>query len=394
MAGVQRIVIVDPSEESRQILQSTLVGIEGAMLDAVCPRYDVFSDVVQQYRPQVAIIALDSDPETATQLIESLGSTCPDVAIVAVSGQTEGRFILDLIRKGVKEFVGLPIQLEEMVGALARVAKDASPDDQSAQESAKVWAFVGARGGVGCTSLAVNAGCVMAQQKNASVVLIDLNLAMGDADVCLDIVPDYTLTDIALHIDRIDLQMLKRSLSKHSSGLYLLPHPVKIEDGALIREDHISRVISLLKLNFTHILLDLSKGFQPFDFSLMGLADEIILTIQLDVSNLSYVLRLMQSMNERDGLADKIKVVANRVGADGSEISIERAVETIGKPIICQIPNDSRTMMASRNNGVPLLEYAPKSKLYQAIGQMCEALSTQEAGEGEEEKKKGFFFFG
>jgi len=65
--------------------------------------------------------------------------------------------------------------------------------------------------------------------------LIDLDLALGDADVALDLMADYTLADVALNIDRLDMTFLRRSLSKHSTGLSLLPHPVQMEDVSLIR---------------------------------------------------------------------------------------------------------------------------------------------------------------
>src|SRR5208283_5231818 len=110
-----------------------------------------------------------------------------------------------------------------------------------------VVAVVGSRGGVGCTSLAVNLGCNLAQEPNNNVALIDLDLALGDADVALDLMPDYTLADVALNIDRLDMTFLRRSLSKHATGLSLLPHPVQMEDISLIHEDHLQRVIGLLR---------------------------------------------------------------------------------------------------------------------------------------------------
>ena len=95
---------------------------------------------------------------------------------------------------------------------------------------------------------------------NNNVALLDLDLALGDADVALDLMPDYTLADVALNIDRLDMTFLRRSLVKHSTGLSLLPHPVQMEDVGLIREEHLQRVIGLLRASYTHLILDLSKG--------------------------------------------------------------------------------------------------------------------------------------
>ena len=369
MAVVLRVAIVDPSDETRETLRNILLGVETVWLEAECSRYEYFLDVAEQSSPDVAIVTLDSDPERAIELLTAMRGSHSSVDVIAVSSNTSGQFILQVMQRGAKEFVLLPVSIEDMLGAIERIRQARGGDAK--QVTSKVITLPGARGGVGCTSLAVNLGCVLAQDPENSVALVDLDLAMGDADVCLDVIPDYTLADVAQNIDRIDLQLLKRSLSKHSSGLYLLPHPVQIEESALIQHDHINRVLALLKMTFTHVIVDISKAYHPIDIAAMELSDEILLVTQLDVSNLRNVVRLMMLLNEREGMADKVKVVANRVGADEMEISISRAEDTIGRQIFCKIPNDSRTMSAARNSGVPLLEHAPRSKLFGAIQAMA-----------------------
>lgn len=395
MTAVQRIAVVDPIDDSREILRNTLLGIESVWLEAECSRYEFFLDVIDQSTPDVAIVSLDADPEKAVQLITHIIATQSRVDVIATSSRSDGPFILQVMRTGVKEFLSAPVQLEELLGALQRLSGTRAGRDGGVNTPSRIYTFAGARGGVGCTSLAINFGCTLAQNTNQSVALVDLDLAMGDADVCLDIIPDYTLADVALSIDRIDLQLLKRSLSKHSSGLYLLPHPVQIEDTALIHQDHVARVLNLLKMTFTHIIVDCSKGYQAVDFAALSMSDVILLTTQLDVSSLRNVVRLMLTLNERDGMEERVRVIANRVGSNDNEISLQRAEETIGRPIFARVPNDSRTMMAARNNGVPLLEHAPKSKLQQSVVALVEAV-TGAGGVGKEESqaRSGFFFFG
>src|SRR3979490_546172 len=116
----------------------------------------------------------------------------------------------------------------------------------------------------------------MALDKAYSVALIDLDLALGDADVALDLIPDYTLADVAMNIERLDMTFLRRSLSKHESGLSLLPHPVQMEDISLIHEDHLTRVIGLLKASYSHLIFDLSKRFTPTDLTAMRNSDQIL----------------------------------------------------------------------------------------------------------------------
>ncbi len=111
---------------------------------------------------------------------------------------------------------------------------------------------------------------------------------------------DHTLADVALNIERLDMQFLRRSLSKHASGLSLLPHPVQMEDAGLIREDHLQRVIGLLRASYTHLVLDLSKSFSPTDVTALRMADIILLVAQLDLSSLRNVVRMLQTLGADD----------------------------------------------------------------------------------------------
>jgi pilus assembly protein CpaE len=202
--------------------------------------------------------------------------------------------------------------------------------------------------------------------------LVDLDLSLGDADVFLDTIPDYTLVDVAQNVTRLDFALLKRSLTKHSSGLFLLPRPVQLEDAAQITPDDLQRMIGLLKATFTHLILDLSKGYTPLDLVALEAATEVLLVTQLDLPCLRNVVRLMMSFSEMNGLKDKVKIVVNRVGLDAAQISMKKAQETIGREVFWQLPNDYRTMSEVRNNGVPLIEQAPKAAITQSIVELAD----------------------
>jgi pilus assembly protein CpaE len=224
--------------------------------------------------------------------------------------------------------------------------------------------------------------------------LIDLDLALGDADVALDLIPDYTLADVAMNIDRLDMTFLRRSLCKHSTGLSLLPHPVQLEDINLIHEDHLQRVIGLLKASYNCLLFDLSKRFTPTDMTAMRMADHILLVAQLELTSLRNVVRMVHTLGAEDGMEQKIKVVVNRVGCEECEITLKKAEETLGRPIYWQVPNDYRAMLGARNNGVPLLQHAPRSKVQQSLAGLARSLGGKTETEAATKKeRRGFFSF-
>jgi pilus assembly protein CpaE len=400
MKDVQRIAIVDPSDSTREPLRNLLLGVEAVWLEAECSRYEFFIDVARQSCPDAVVIALDADHGKALQLIGQLTVEFPHMPILAVSSRGDGQSILQALRAGAKEFLTAPVVLEELLLALQRLRANRSsgggdtsnPVNGATRAESLVVSIVGSKGGVGCTSLAVNAAVAMAQDPKYNVALVDLDLALGDADVALDLIPDYTLADVAMNVDRLDMQFLRRSLCKHESGLSLLPHPVQMEDIALIHEEHLGRVIGLLRASYSHLVFDLSKRFTPTDLTAMRMSDVVVVVAQLELTSLRNVVRMLHTMDKEEGLGDKVKVVMNRVGADDSDITLEKAQETIGKPIYWQVPNDYKSMLGARNAGVPLLTHAPKSKVHQSLVGLANALCGK-AAEPTKKERRSFFSF-
>lgn len=375
MSHVLRLAIVDPRDRSREELKSMLLGMDTVWLEAECSRYEFFPDVVSQTDPDVAIIHLDADQDKALGLVQRLRESSPTCSVIAVSSSTDGTVILRAMRSGVKEFVPWPLRAEELVSAFDRVAALQHGATGGKPRSCRIVAIAGSGGGVGSTSIAVNLGCVLAANEANSVALIDLDLALGDADVFLDTIPDYTLSDIAQNIARLDFALLKRSLTKHASGLYLLPRPVQLQESATITAADLQRVIGMLKATFTHLILDLSKSYTEFDVLALREAEHVLLITQLDLPSLRNVVRLMASFGEMDGVKEKTRIVVNRVGLDSGQISLKKAKETIGGEIFWQIPNDYRVMSEVRNNGIPLLEQAPKANISLSIAGLAATLS-------------------
>jgi pilus assembly protein CpaE len=389
MSNVLRLAIVDPNDSSREATKAMLLGMEMIWLEAECSRYEFFSDVVAQTNPDIGLVGIDDSPEKALALVSRLSESSPDCAVLVISSSSDGNLILQAMRAGAKEFLTQPLRIEDLISALGRISERRFGKGENKPRGSQVIAVAGAVGGVGTTSIAVNLGCILASDSKNSVALVDLDLCLGDADVFLDAIPDYTLVDVAQNVTRLDFTLLKRSLTKHSSGLFLLPRPVQLEDISLIAPEDLQRVIGLLKATFTHLVLDLSKGYTPIDMVALEMANHILLVTQLDLPCLRNIVRLMMSFEEMEGVAEKVKIIVNRTGLESGQITLKKAQDTMGKDVYWQLPNDYRTMVEVRNNGVPLIEQAPKAPITHAIVALAEALSSdKKEGQGQPVGKK------
>lgn len=379
MSNVLHLALLDPTDSSREALKKMLLGMDIVWLEAECSRYEFFPDVLAQSSPDVGVINLDADPDKAISLLNRLRTDAPDCSLLVVSKSTDGQLILQAMRAGAREFLTSPVGLEDFMSALARISETKFGGASGKSRSTRIYAICGASGGVGCTSLAVNLGCMLASNPANTVALVDLDLAIGDADVFLDTIPDYSLIDVTQNVARLDFQLLKRSLTKHSSGLYLLPRPVQLQDLSLITPDSLRRVFGLLKATFTHIIIDLSKGYTDIDHAALEFANDVLVVVQLDLPCLRNLVRLQMSFDQFDGLTEKLKIVVNRVGLESGQIKMKKAKETIGRDVFFQIPNDYRTMVEVRNNGIPLLEQAPKAPITAAIKELASLLDNNPA---------------
>jgi pilus assembly protein CpaE len=399
---MHRIAIVDPNEASRESLRTMLLGVDFVWLEAECARYEYFFDVIQNSTPDLVIVSLDGDKARALAMVGALAAEYPRIPILTVSSDSQA--LLQSLQRGARHFLTHPVTLEDLVGALRRSlneipaapSRPGTPVQPGQQAAAQIISVLGSRGGVGCTSLAVNLAATLAADRNNAVALIDLDLAMGDADIALELPgnDNISMGDLARNIERLDMNYLKRALVKHpDTGLSVLRHPLEIHEIGGIHEGHVERILNLLKISYTHLVLDLSKCLLPTDQMALRMSNLILLVAQLELSSLRNVVRLIHSLSLEGDLADRLRVVVNRAGSDHMEegITVKKAEEVIGKPVFWQVPNDAKPMMGARVQGQPLIRFAPKSKVQQSIQGLSQAITGRApAAEGPAKKKSWF----
>jgi pilus assembly protein CpaE len=373
MKNMIRVVLVDPSAPSRQALQKLLSGISTVWLAEVCDTYQAAAKSVTENPPDLTIVVLDSDADQGLALIQSIVRANPSAIVLPASKARDSELILRVIRAGGREFLPLPANVEELLGALGRLRPGDHQAGPATRHGSQVIAITGASGGVGCTTLAVNLATELAKDADHTIALVDFDMLLGAIDSCLDIIPEQTVLEVAVNVDRLDLTLLKRTLIRHASGLYVLPHPVAMEDVSKIDPEALRRVVSLLKAGFNTVVIDTSKALQASDFVAFEMADTILLVVELDLACLRNTARLLQLFRQYEGMLDRVRVVVNRVGSAISEIGVKKAEETLKLPISWQIPNAYKTISLARSKGVTIEAEAPGCRAHQAILKIADA---------------------
>ena len=131
MSNVLRLAIVDPNDGERESLKNMLLGMDMIWLEAECSRYEFFSDVVAQTSPDIGLVAIDSDPQKALELVGRLGASSPNCAVLVLSSSNDGALILQALRAGAKEFLTQPLRIEDGTFATPRTSAIVSASTQS-----------------------------------------------------------------------------------------------------------------------------------------------------------------------------------------------------------------------------------------------------------------------
>ncbi len=397
---MHRIAIVDPIEASRESLRTMLLGVDFVWLEAECARYEYFFDVINNSTPDLILINLDGDKHKALSLISQLAVEYPRMPIITVSSDSQA--LLQSLQRGAKHFLTNPLTLEDLVGSLRKGLNEFSEGSHGdgiqvgpKLGSASIITVLGSRGGVGTTTIAVNLAATLAADPANNVALVDLDLALGDADIAIELpgADHMSLGDLARNIERLDMNYLKRALIKHpETNLSVLRHPLELQEISGIHEGHVERILNLLRISYTHLVIDLSKGLLQTDLMALRMSNLILLVAQLELSSLRNVVRLNHTLSQEGEMGDAIRVVLNRVGSEHQEdgITAKKAEEVIGKTIFHQVPNDAKAVMSARVAGMPLIRSAPKSKAHASFLAMTQAL-TGKAAAPEAPKKRGWF---
>jgi len=393
MKDLIRVVLVDPNEESRGALERLLGGIAAFWLSEVFTSYQEAASRAGEIVAHLTIVTLDQDPNQALELIQKLTQANPDSIVLPASRGADSGLILRAIRAGAREFLPLPAEATELLEAVTRLLRGRNESQTAMAQGARIITVTGASGGVGCTTLAVNLATTMASSKDQETILVDLDLLFGAVDAWLDVTQGRTVSDVLQNFERLDMTLLKRSITRHDSGVFVLPHSATMQEAATVDPERLRRLFGLLRAAFTTVVVDASKGLQTSDFMAFEMSDLILVVVQLDLICLRNTARLLGLFREYEGMADRVKLVANRAGSFPWEISQKKAEETLKMPISWQIPNAAKTFQEVRIKGAPLAEIGKGSRAHQAFLEMARSLRPAAANVASKPRKGLFAAF-
>ncbi|MHB1674168.1 MAG: AAA family ATPase [Acidobacteriaceae bacterium] len=315
-----------------------------------------FSQRVKESAAQIAIIDFDRKPDEAAESTEILHQMFPGkIAIVAVSKSSHEQLILQAMRAGCSEFLPCPFglsQFTDMMGRLQSRFAAVAPD--SSKNAGCLIALFGVKGGVGATTLAVYLATFLVRQHRKKVLLIDHHHQLGHVCLYLGLTENpYYFDELLRNVDRLDVELLAGFLTRHSSGLDVLPSPDTCAVRYSSSPQDMEHVLAFLRSEYDYVILDSSLETQNANSAIIDSADEVYLVATPDVAALRDLSRHVENFGLDARTAPKLRIAINRSSSNDA-VSAEQVEGAVRFPVSVTIPNSYAELVRAINAGEPL----------------------------------------
>jgi pilus assembly protein CpaE len=338
--------------------------------------------LAQPAAQQPSLVVVDMrDRQSLPPTVAMLRRQHPGTGVVIVAAALEPALMLDAMRAGVTEFVTAPLAAAELQAAIRRVTTPATP-----AATGEVFAFVGAKGGVGTTTVAVNVATALAQQSGgATTLLIDLHLAYGDAAVFLGTEPRFSVLDALENVHRLDKAFLNSLVAHANGGLALLAS----SDRAATAQVDTASVRSLIDAaahHYRYVVLDVPRA----DVMLAALetASRLVIVANQELATVRAATRLAAMLRQRYG-KDRLSVVVSRFD-QLADIAQEDVEKSLGSPVAHTFPSDYRVALQALNAGRPVV-LDNHNRLSAALSGFARGLVAAAPDEADAPRQSGFF---
>jgi pilus assembly protein CpaE len=385
-AQVLSIAIVDPNLERRNAIAGMLCSLGSAL---VAPRVTMLAGI-EEFRALsrqdfgVVMVAAEGNREATIKAIEAI---CRGSWItMAYSASTNDDLLIHCIRTGVREFLIYPFTPSTLEEAFSRANTIRLLAPDAKRSASKSFVFLGAKGGSGGTTAACNFAISMAKDLKKETLLIDLDLPLGDASLILGVAGGFSANDALSDPDRLDSIFLRKLLTQHSSGLYVLGAPGQFVKSRATHEA-INKLIEVACKTFEYVVIDAGSHWDLAQTRVFDMVSTIYLVTQMGIAELRNSNRLITGCLQP--YAQKLEIVLNRHQGDMFSIEMQAVEKALKRQAQWRIPNDYSAVLEMQNTATPLA--LKESGIQRAIQAMARGASGHPPEDLQKKKKFGIF---
>jgi pilus assembly protein CpaE len=376
-----RVLIVDDIPETRENLRKLLFFESDIEVVGAANSGEEGITMSGELKPDIVLMDINMPGIDGITASEAITQQVPFTQIIMMSVQGEADYLRRSMLAGAREFLIKPFSSDELITSIRRVyelgasRREAMPaaappsstlEERPPEELGKVIAVFSPKGGVGCSTLAINLAIALHRAEGKPVALVDGSLQFGDVAVLLNLQANRSLADLAPHIDELDQDLLNHVLLEHESGIRAVLAPPRPEMADLIAPGVLNAILDELRNLYAYIVVDTPNTLADATLTVLDTADRVVLITTPDIPSIKNAKLFFEVTEALEYPLDKTILILNKADRNAN-IRAEDIQTSIKHPVAAQVPLDERTATTAANQGVPFMISAHSTPLARAV---------------------------
>jgi pilus assembly protein CpaE len=346
-----RILVILAEQADRQLVEQALEGDSSLEVAGYAEHLDDWRAFLEQPGDLVVVGCYGHD-DSVTGMVDHAIKHRPDRPVVVMSEASPNGFLRQAFEAGADDVITLPQSPEQVAFTLQKVIARRKGLALPGKASAPLVAILGPKGGTGKTLVATNLAVALAQ-RDANVVLVDLDLQFGDIGLAMGLSPEATMYDLMRAGPPFDHEKLDRHLIKHSSGVKVLIAPTRPDQASAVSIEFLRDIYASLRTMCDAVIVDTPPGFTPEVIATIDVSSEICMVGMLDSLSLKNTKLGIETLDLMGYDSAHVSLVLNRADSRVG-ITPEDVATIVGRAPDVSIPSD-REIPRSINEGTPIV---------------------------------------
>jgi pilus assembly protein CpaE len=341
-----------------------------------------------QTSPNLIIVESLAPPAALLQQLDELAAFCDEnVKLILIGESNDVGLYRELIRRGVSDYLVPPLQPLQLIRTISGLYLDPAKPFLG-----RTIACVGAKGGVGSSTIAHNVAWCMAERGRVNTTLVDLDLSWGTTGLDFNTDPALGIADALESPDRVDDVLLDRLLTRHSDYLTLFTAPGALDRDYEVAAEAYETVIEGVRRGVPFVMLDLPHTWSKWMRQTLLAADDVLIVAQPDLAGLRNAKNLFDMVKVGRPNDAAPKLILNMVGVPKRpEIPIKEFAEAIGAEPVLVLPYDPHLFGTASNNGQMVCDLNPQSKCAEGLDHLASALIGRSVNAAAKTESMGLF---
>jgi pilus assembly protein CpaE len=310
-------------------------------------------EVIRGLRVDVIGLELPAEPRAGLALLRELHERLPRVTILAAAADPGVSLIRSALDGGASDVLSLPLSRAELAKAFVKFRQTEVRNAAGRGVGGSVLSVYGARGGLGTTTLAVNLASRLMSVAGTDTAIVDLDLQRGDVAAFLNLTPSQSIAAIVGARGEVDDLFLHGTLTRHPSGLFVLPAPPEMEEADSIADADVEVIFRLLRAQFRWTVVDTPRTLHGPAVTALEQSDRTLVLTDLSVPSVRAAKRALELLDRLGVPKEHLELVITE--AIGGPLDVKEVVRALGHAPLAVIPRDSEGASKAMNSGAPLM---------------------------------------